>query len=324
MFGYLAFAGCGKAGSRPAAAASAPHPRRLRRSPRPRAPPRRDRECPAERDRARPPQRHAPPGAHARRPHLPTCSSSPAAPSPWAPTAGGEEDERLHHTVTLAPFFLEQTEVSNAAWSECVAAKACRPRATRSRTRHPRTSTAPTTGVRHLVGRRHGLLRLEGQALAARGRVREGRARHGRPPLRLGQRRPDARTDSLLCRADGRRRARQSDWAAAHTATTISPATSGSGSRTSTIPTRTAVRRTRRSTRYLRRDHGRPGRAAAARQAGLHRHEPHSRRVRALHTRGCIQLRHPRSARDQPRAPPRPLPASPCSGCGAPRTSGRS
>ena len=39
---------------------------------------------------------------------------------------GGEEDEHPAHTVTLSSFRLDRTEVTNAAYAECVAAKACR------------------------------------------------------------------------------------------------------------------------------------------------------------------------------------------------------
>jgi formylglycine-generating enzyme required for sulfatase activity len=44
---------------------------------------------------------------------------------------GGEGDERPAHKVTLAAFFLDKTEVTNAAYAECVAASQCRPRASR-------------------------------------------------------------------------------------------------------------------------------------------------------------------------------------------------
>jgi formylglycine-generating enzyme required for sulfatase activity len=50
--------------------------------------------------------------------------------------AGGEEDERPAHTVTLGPFWLDRVEVSNARWDECVAAKACRPKSESVRARH--------------------------------------------------------------------------------------------------------------------------------------------------------------------------------------------
>lgn len=39
---------------------------------------------------------------------------------------GGEEDERPAHTVTLPAFFLDRTEVTQKAYQECVAAKACK------------------------------------------------------------------------------------------------------------------------------------------------------------------------------------------------------
>ena len=39
---------------------------------------------------------------------------------------GGEEDERPAHKVTLAAFWLDKTEVTQKAYAECVAKKACR------------------------------------------------------------------------------------------------------------------------------------------------------------------------------------------------------
>jgi iron(II)-dependent oxidoreductase len=50
---------------------------------------------------------------------------------------GGEEDEHPAHAVTLAPFYLDKTETTNAQWDECVAAKACRPKSDSVRTKHP-------------------------------------------------------------------------------------------------------------------------------------------------------------------------------------------
>jgi formylglycine-generating enzyme required for sulfatase activity len=40
---------------------------------------------------------------------------------------GGQEDEHPAHPVTLRPFYLDRTEVTNAAYAECVRAKRCRP-----------------------------------------------------------------------------------------------------------------------------------------------------------------------------------------------------
>jgi formylglycine-generating enzyme required for sulfatase activity len=39
---------------------------------------------------------------------------------------GGEDDEHPAHAVTLASFWLDRTEVTNAAYAECVAAAACK------------------------------------------------------------------------------------------------------------------------------------------------------------------------------------------------------
>jgi formylglycine-generating enzyme required for sulfatase activity len=51
--------------------------------------------------------------------------------------SGGEEDERPAHTVTLAAFFLDKTEVTNAEWNECVATGACRAKSDSVRAKHP-------------------------------------------------------------------------------------------------------------------------------------------------------------------------------------------
>jgi formylglycine-generating enzyme required for sulfatase activity len=40
---------------------------------------------------------------------------------------GGEQDEHPAHSVTIAPFFLDKTEVTQEAYAECVAANVCRP-----------------------------------------------------------------------------------------------------------------------------------------------------------------------------------------------------
>jgi formylglycine-generating enzyme required for sulfatase activity len=52
-------------------------------------------------------------------------------------SSGGQEDERPAHTVTLAPFWLDKMEVTNAQWDACVAEHACRPKSDAVRTQHP-------------------------------------------------------------------------------------------------------------------------------------------------------------------------------------------
>jgi formylglycine-generating enzyme required for sulfatase activity len=49
---------------------------------------------------------------------------------------GGQEDEHPAHTVTIASFWLDRTEVTNAQWDACVAAQACRPKADSVRMQH--------------------------------------------------------------------------------------------------------------------------------------------------------------------------------------------
>jgi formylglycine-generating enzyme required for sulfatase activity len=68
----------------------------------------------------------------------------------------GEGDEQPAHTVTVAPFLLDRTEVTNAAYRECEAANACRPHDTQSSVDNGfgpdeafRTPDRPISGVSH-------------------------------------------------------------------------------------------------------------------------------------------------------------------------------
>jgi len=49
----------------------------------------------------------------------------PAGPFTMGADRIGEEDEQPAHTVTLAAFYLDRTEVTQSAYQECVSAKAC-------------------------------------------------------------------------------------------------------------------------------------------------------------------------------------------------------
>jgi formylglycine-generating enzyme required for sulfatase activity len=51
--------------------------------------------------------------------------------------AGGEEDERPAHKVTLKAFFLDKTEVTNEAYAQCVAASVCKLKSEYVASRHP-------------------------------------------------------------------------------------------------------------------------------------------------------------------------------------------
>jgi formylglycine-generating enzyme required for sulfatase activity len=63
--------------------------------------------------------------------------------------AGGQEDEHPAHTVTLPPFWLDRTEVTNAQWDQCVAEHVCRPKSDAVRTAHPDFNgpNQPVSGV---------------------------------------------------------------------------------------------------------------------------------------------------------------------------------
>ncbi|MEZ4229457.1 MAG: formylglycine-generating enzyme family protein [Polyangiaceae bacterium] len=51
----------------------------------------------------------------------------PAGPFTMGADSGGEQDEHPAHVVTLGAYWLDKTEVTNAAYRECMTAKACRP-----------------------------------------------------------------------------------------------------------------------------------------------------------------------------------------------------
>jgi formylglycine-generating enzyme required for sulfatase activity len=70
-------------------------------------------------------------------PEVPEAKPPVAAPPGMLPVPGGaftmgasdegEQDERPAHTVTVATFWLDETEVTNAAYRECTSAGKCRP-----------------------------------------------------------------------------------------------------------------------------------------------------------------------------------------------------
>ncbi|HXX70438.1 MAG TPA: SUMF1/EgtB/PvdO family nonheme iron enzyme [Polyangiaceae bacterium] len=73
----------------------------------------------------------------------------PAGPFTMGADSGGQEDEHPAHTVTLAEFWLDRTEVTNAQWDECVAAHACQPKSEAVRAAHPDFNgpNQPVSGV---------------------------------------------------------------------------------------------------------------------------------------------------------------------------------
>lgn len=75
----------------------------------------------------------------------------PAGPFTMGADDVGERDERPAHEVTLGAFFLDATEVTNAAYEECVRAKACRPHEPRSAVLNHYASDAPFRGPRQPI-----------------------------------------------------------------------------------------------------------------------------------------------------------------------------
>ncbi|MCA9563419.1 MAG: SUMF1/EgtB/PvdO family nonheme iron enzyme, partial [Myxococcales bacterium] len=63
--------------------------------------------------------------------------------------SGGEQDERPAHQVTVSGFWLDRTEVTNAAYSECVEAGVCREKSSDVSRRYPHFNGAnqPVSGV---------------------------------------------------------------------------------------------------------------------------------------------------------------------------------
>jgi formylglycine-generating enzyme required for sulfatase activity len=63
--------------------------------------------------------------------------------------AAGQEDERPAHAVLVDAFWLDKTEVTNAQWDECVAARACPPKSDAVRAKHPAFNgpNRPVTGI---------------------------------------------------------------------------------------------------------------------------------------------------------------------------------
>jgi formylglycine-generating enzyme required for sulfatase activity len=73
----------------------------------------------------------------------------PAGPFTMGANSGGQEDEHPAHTVTLAPLWLDRTEVTNAQWDACVAEHVCRPKSEAVRSQHPEFNgpNRPVSGI---------------------------------------------------------------------------------------------------------------------------------------------------------------------------------
>ena len=166
----------------------------------------------------------------------------PGGPFTMGADSGGEEDEHPAHTVTLAAFFLDKTEVTNAAWDECVAAKVLPPQERRRPQQAPRLRRPEQPVLGHLVGRRdRATARGSGKRLPREAEFEKAARDTDDRRFAWGNDQPTHERAVFSCGRAPRTSAR-TRAAAVPTATTISPATSGSGCRTSTTRTPTAAR----------------------------------------------------------------------------------
>ncbi len=99
-----------------------------RPKPSPRTPPVRQKPAAVASARAAPPApAPTPPAAPSATPAPPGMLPVPAGTFTMGSDAEGEEDERPAHRVTLKEFFLDEHEVTNGQYLECVTAKNCKP-----------------------------------------------------------------------------------------------------------------------------------------------------------------------------------------------------
>jgi formylglycine-generating enzyme required for sulfatase activity len=70
----------------------------------------------------------------------------PAGPFTMGADTGGQDDEHPAHTVTLGSFWLDRTEITNAAYKRCVDARACRPHDPTSAKKNHFADDAPFRG----------------------------------------------------------------------------------------------------------------------------------------------------------------------------------
>ncbi len=176
--------------------------------------------------------------------------SSPAARSRWASTERGRRTSTPRTRSRSPRFFLDRTEVTNEAYASCVKASGCQreghPRRQQGARRTGRGVRPPeAAGQRRELERRDDVLRLARRRPApARGGVRARRPRRRWTDVPVGERASRRRQGGLrpAVRARHHRRRRLAPARhAAPTATTISPATCGSGRRTSTTRSPTAA-----------------------------------------------------------------------------------